>query len=186
MAVDSLSGFHDRVLVGDCIDLMNGLPAGSVDMVFADPPYNLQLGGGDLLRPDDSKVDAVDDDWDKFADFARYDTFTRAWLKAARHVLKPEGTLWVIGGFHNIFRIGTALQDEVYWLLNDIVWRKTNPMPNFKGKRFTNAHETLIWAARDRQTKRYTFNHEAMKELNKSLCDCAPTGSCRSAPAASG
>ncbi len=161
--------FQDRVLVGDCIDLMNGLPVGSVDMVFADPPYNLQLGGGDLLRPDNSKVDAVDDDWDKFDDFARYDSFTRGWLKAARRVLKPAGTLWVIGSYHNIFRIGTALQDPGYWLLNDIVWRKTNPMPNFKGKRFTNAHETLIWAARDRQTKRYTFNYEAMKELNEGL-----------------
>lgn len=158
----------DRVLVGDCIDLMRGLPASSIDMVFADPPYNLQLGG-ELLRPDNSKVDAVDDDWDKFADFARYDAFTRAWLKAARRLLKPEGTLWVIGSYHNIFRIGTALQDEGYWLLNDIVWRKSNPMPNFKGKRFTNAHETLIWAARDRKAKRYTFNYESMKELNEGL-----------------
>ncbi len=148
---------------------MNGLPASSVDMVFADPPYNLQLSSGELLRPDQSKVDGVDDDWDKFDDFARYDAFTRAWLKAARRVLKPEGTLWVIGSYHNIFRIGTALQDEDYWLLNDIVWRKTNPMPNFKGKRFTNAHETLIWAARDQKSKRYTFNYEAMKELNEEL-----------------
>jgi modification methylase len=164
-----MSENKDVVLVGDCIDLMNGLPSGSVDMVFADPPYNLQLGGGELYRPDNSKVDAVDDDWDKFDDFARYDAFTRAWLKAARHVLKPEGTLWVIGSYHNIFRIGTALQDEGYWLLNDVVWRKTNPMPNFKGKRFTNAHETLIWAARDRHAKRYTFNYEAMKELNEGL-----------------
>jgi modification methylase len=172
MPVDYL----DRILVGDCIDLMNGLPAGSVDMVFADPPYNLQLGG-DLLRPDNSKVDAVDDEWDKFADpadpfstgFAQYDSFTRAWLAAARRLLKPEGTLWVIGSYHNIFRIGTALQDQGFWLLNDIVWRKSNPMPNFKGKRFTNAHETLIWAARDRRAKRYTFNYGAMKELNEGL-----------------
>ena len=164
MPVDYL----DRVLVGDCIELMNGLPAGSIDMVFADPPYNLQLGG-ELLRPDNSKVDAVDDEWDKFADFARYDSFTRAWLKAARRLLKPEGTLWVIGSYHNIFRIGTALQDEGYWLLNDIVWRKSNPMPNFKGKRFTNAHETLIWAARDRKTKRYTFNYDSLKELNEGI-----------------
>ncbi len=166
----------DRVLVGDCIDLMLGLPEGSVDMVFADPPYNLQLGG-ELLRPDNSRVDAVDDDWDKFADpsdplgtsFARYDSFTRAWLAAARRVLKPEGTLWVIGSYHNIFRIGTALQDLGFWLLNDIVWRKSNPMPNFKGKRFTNAHETLIWAARDQAAKRYTFNYDSMKELNEGL-----------------
>jgi len=163
MPVDNI----DRVLVGDCVELMNGLPEGSVDMVFADPPYNLQLGG-ELLRPDNSKVDAVDDDWDKFADFARYDSFTRAWLKAARRLLKPEGSLWVIGSYHNIFRIGTALQDEGYWLLNDIVWRKSNPMPNFKGKRFTNAHETLIWAARDRKA-RYTFNYDSMKELNEGI-----------------
>ncbi len=172
MTLDNL----DRVLVGDCIDLMNGLPAGSVDMVFADPPYNLLLGG-DLLRPDHSKVDAVDDDWDKFSDpsdsqatgFAEYDKFTRAWLKAARRALKPGGTLWVIGSYHNIFRVGTALQDEGYWLLNDIVWRKSNPMPNFRGKRFTNAHETLIWAARDRANKKYTFNYNSMKELNEGI-----------------
>ena len=172
MPVDYL----DRVLVGDCIDLMKGLPEGSIDMVFADPPYNLQLGG-DLLRPDNSKVDAVDDDWDKFADpsdplgtgFARYDSFTRTWLAAARRLLKPDGTLWVIGSYHNIFRIGTALQDHGYWILNDIVWRKSNPMPNFKGKRFTNAHETLIWAARDRRTKRYTFNYDSMKALNEGI-----------------
>ena len=177
MSVD----YRDRVLVGDCIELMESLPEGSIDMVFADPPYNLQLGG-DLLRPDNSKVDAVDDDWDKFTDFARYDSFSRAWLAAARRVLKPEGTLWVIGSYHNIFRIGTALQDQGYWLLNDIVWRKSNPMPNFKGKRFTNAHETLIWAARDRRTKRYTFNDDSMKALNEGI-RCAPTGCCRFAPA---
>src|SRR5476649_532384 len=172
MPVDNL----DRVLVGDCIELMNGLPEASVDIVFADPPYNLLLGG-DLLRPDHSKVDAVDDDLDKFSDpadaqatgFAAYDTFTRAWLKAARRALRPGGTLWVIGSYHNIFRVGTALQDQGFWLLNDIVWRKSNPMPNFKGKRFTNAHETLIWAARDRRAKRYTFNYGAMKELNEGL-----------------
>ena len=157
----------DRVLVGDCIELMQRLPEASVDMVFADPPYNLQLGG-ELLRPDNSKVDAVDDDWDKFADFARYDAFTRAWLSAARRALKPEGTLWVIGSYHNIFRIGTALQDQGFWILNDIVWRKSNPMPNFKGKRFTNAHETLIWAASGPR-KRYTFNYDSMKELNEGI-----------------
>ena len=163
----------NRVMVGDCIVLMHGLPEASVDMVFADPPYNLQLGG-ELWRPDNSKVDAVDDDWDKFGDasgsvgasFARYDTFTRAWLGAARRVLKPEGTLWVIGSYHNIFRIGSALQDMGFWILNDIVWRKSNPMPNFKGKRFTNAHETLIWAAREPK-RRYTFNYDSMKELNE-------------------
>jgi modification methylase len=158
----------DRVLVGDCVELMKKLPAGSVDMVFADPPYNLQLGG-ELLRPDNSRVDAVDDEWDKFADFTGYDAFTRAWLGAARRLLKPEGTLWVIGSYHNIFRIGTALQDLGFWILNDIVWRKSNPMPNFKGKRFTNAHETLIWAARDQRAKRYTFNYDSMKALNEGL-----------------
>ncbi|MFO1163503.1 MAG: site-specific DNA-methyltransferase, partial [Reyranellaceae bacterium] len=158
----------DRILVGDCVELMGTLPEGSVDMVFADPPYNLQLRN-ELLRPENtSHVDAVDDDWDKFADFAAYDSFTRAWLGAARRVLKPNGTLWVIGSYHNIFRIGTALQDLGYWLLNDIVWLKTNPMPNFRGKRFTNAHETLIWAARD-QKSRATFNYDSMKAGNEDL-----------------
>jgi len=159
---------RDRILTGDCIELMAGLPAGSVDMVFADPPYNLGLQG-ELRRPDNSRVDAVDDDWDRFDDFAAYDAFTRAWLGAARRVLRPGGTLWVIGSYHNIFRIGAALQDLGYWMLNDVVWRKSNPMPNFRGKRFTNAHETLIWAARDRRDKRYTFNYEAMKELNEGV-----------------
>ena len=154
----------DTILVGDCIDHMNALPAGSVDLVFADPPYNLQLDQG-LTRPDQSKVDAVDDDWDKFDSFAHYDVFTRAWLKAARRVLKPDGALWVIGSYHNIFRVGTALQDLDFWMLNDIVWRKANPMPNFRGTRFTNAHETLIWAARS-QKSRVTFNYEAMKLAN--------------------
>ncbi|WP_395713441.1 site-specific DNA-methyltransferase [Reyranella sp.] len=147
---------------------MDALPEGSVDMVFADPPYNLQLRN-ELLRPENtSHVDAVDDDWDKFADFATYDAFTRAWLTAARRVLKPNGTLWVIGSYHNIFRIGTALQDLGYWLLNDVVWIKTNPMPNFRGKRFTNAHETLIWAARE-QKGRPTFNYDSLKAMNEDL-----------------
>ena len=154
----------DTILVGDCIDHMNALPAGSVDLVFADPPYNLQLAEG-LTRPDQSKVDAVDDDWDKFESFAHYDDFTRRWLKAARRVLKPDGAIWVIGSYHNIFRVGTALQDLDFWLLNDIVWRKANPMPNFRGTRFTNAHETLIWASRS-QKSRVTFNYEAMKLSN--------------------
>lgn len=154
----------DTILVGDCIDHMNALPAGSVDLVFADPPYNLQLDQG-LTRPDQSRVDAVDDAWDKFESFAHYDAFTHAWLKAARRVLKPDGALWVIGSYHNIFRVGTALQDLDFWMLNDIVWRKANPMPNFRGTRFTNAHETLIWAARS-QKSRVTFNYEAMKLAN--------------------
>ena len=153
-----------RIIVGDCVAEMSKLPAASVDLVFADPPYNLQLQG-DLKRPDDSKVDAVDDDWDKFSSFAAYDDFTRAWLMAARHAMKPSATIWVIGSYHNIFRIGVALQDLGFWIQNDVVWRKTNPMPNFRGKRFTNAHETLIWAGRDAKS-RVTFNYEAMKALN--------------------
>jgi modification methylase len=141
------------------------LPAESVDLVFADPPYNLQLRG-DLKRPDDSHVDAVTDDWDKFADFSAYDAFTRAWLSACRRVLKPAGTIWVIGSYHNIFRVGTQMQDLGFWILNDVIWRKSNPMPNFRGRRFTNAHETLIWASRDANAKGYTFNYEVLKAGN--------------------
>ncbi|MPY70455.1 MAG: site-specific DNA-methyltransferase [Alphaproteobacteria bacterium] len=155
---------RNTILAGDCVAHMNALPAGCVDMVFADPPYNLQLSG-ELHRPDNSRVDGVEEGWDRFADFATYDAFTRTWLAAARRVLKPDGTLWVIGTYHNIFRVGTALQDIGFWVLNDIVWRKTNPMPNFRGKRFTNAHETLIWCARDAAAKP-TFNYQAMKALN--------------------
>jgi modification methylase len=147
---------------------MAKLPAASVDLVFADPPYNLQLQS-DLKRPDDSRVDAVDDDWDKFASFADYDKFTREWLKAARRVLKPAGTIWVIGSYHNIFRVGTIMQDLGFWILNDVIWRKTNPMPNFRGRRFTNAHETLIWAAREPQGRGYTFNYEALKAGNEDI-----------------
>ena len=154
----------DRILIGDSIRVMNELPAGSVDAVFADPPYNLQLGG-DLLRPDHSHVDAVDDAWDKFADFAAYDAFTTEWLKAAKRVLKPDGCLWVIGSYHNIFRVGTILQNLGFWILNDVVWCKSNPMPNFRGKRFTNAHETLIWASTSKDA-RPCFNYEAMKNMN--------------------
>ena len=154
-----------RILLGDCVAAMAKLPAESVDLVFADPPYNLQLQG-DLKRPDDSRVDAVDDDWDKFASFAAYDDFTRAWLIACRRLMKPAATLWVIGSYHNIFRVGARLQDLGFWILNDVVWRKSNPMPNFRGRRFTNAHETLIWAARDAGAKGYTFNYEALKAGN--------------------
>jgi modification methylase len=156
-----------RILQDDCIAAMAALPEASVDMVFADPPYNLQLGG-DLFRPEGGRVDAVDDDWDKFDTFEAYDKFTRAWLREARRILKPNGTLWVIGSYHNIFRCGSALQDLGYWILNDIVWRKSNPMPNFRGTRFTNAHETLIWASRS-EDSRYTFNYRAMKALNDEL-----------------
>lgn len=161
-AVESLP--LNKVLVGDSIALMNSLPEASVDIVFADPPYNMQLGG-ELLRPDNSRVDGVDDDWDKFTDFAAYDAFSTAWLKAAHRILKPDGSLWVIGSYHNIFRVGATLQNLGFWILNDIVWRKSNPMPNFRGTRFTNAHETLIWCAKS-QTARPTFNYETMKHLN--------------------
>src|ERR1043166_8980941 len=156
-----------RIIVGDCVAQMAALPAACVDLVFADPPYNLQLKA-DLKRPDDSRVDAVDDDWDKFASFADYDAFTRAWLAGCRRLLKPAGTLWVIGSYHNIYRVGAILQDLGFWILNDVVWRKSNPMPNFRGRRFTNAHETLIWAARE-QTSRYTFNYEALKAGNEDV-----------------
>ena len=158
----------DTILKGDCVAALERLPEKSVDVIVADPPYNLQLEGA-LTRPDQSKVDAVDDHWDQFESFAAYDAFTRAWLLAARRVLKPNGTIWVIGSYHNIFRVGTTLQDLGFWILNDVVWRKTNPMPNFKGRRFQNAHETLIWASRDQSAKGYTFNYEAMKALNEGL-----------------
>ncbi len=157
----------DSILQGDCIEMMRSLPAASIDMIFADPPYNLQLGG-DLHRPDGSQVDAVNDEWDKFDSLATYDRFTHAWLKEAKRILKPGGSIWVIGSYHNIFRVGAALQDQGYWILNDIVWRKANPMPNFKGTRFTNAHETLIWASMGEKA-RYTFNYRAMKTLNDEL-----------------
>ena len=157
----------DTIIMQDCITAMRSLPAKSVDMIFADPPYNLQLGG-DLSRPDGSHVDAVTDDWDKFDSLAIYDAFTRAWLTEARRILKDNGAIWVIGSYHNIFKVGSAIQDLGYWILNDIVWRKANPMPNFKGTRFTNAHETLIWASMGEKAK-YTFNYRSMKTLNDEL-----------------
>jgi modification methylase len=157
-----------QIFRGDCVAALEKLAPASVDLVFADPPYNLQLQG-DLKRPDDSRVDAVDDDWDKFADFSAYDDFTRAWLSACRRVMKPNATLWVIGSYHNIFRVGAILQDLGFWILNDVIWRKSNPMPNFRGRRFTNAHETLIWAAREPAARRYTFNYEALKSGNEDI-----------------
>jgi modification methylase len=157
----------DTILQGDCVAEMARLPDKSVDMIFADPPYNLQLGG-DLFRPEGSRVDAVDDEWDKFESLTTYDNFTREWLEQARRILKDNGTIWVIGSYHNIYRVGALLQDADFWILNDIVWRKTNPMPNFRGTRFTNAHETLIWCAKDEKA-RYTFNYRAMKALNDDL-----------------
>jgi modification methylase len=164
----SQSARAPNVIVGDCVAELSNLPAESVDLVFADPPYNLQLQG-DLKRPDDSRVDAVDDDWDKFSSFSAYDDFTRAWLLACRRVMKPNATLWVIGSYHNIFRVGTILQDLGFWILNDVIWRKSNPMPNFRGRRFTNAHETLIWASRDADARRYTFNYEVLKAGNEDI-----------------
>jgi len=157
----------NRVLVGDCLEELEKLPDASVDLVFADPPYNLQLER-ELLRPNNTVVDGVDDAWDKFSSFADYDGFSRAWLGECRRVLKPDGAIWVIGSYHNIFRLGAALQDLGFWIQNDVIWRKTNPMPNFRGKRFTNAHETLIWAGRDAKS-RVTFNYEAMKALNDDI-----------------
>jgi modification methylase len=157
----------NSILAGDCIEMMNSLPENSVDLIFADPPYNLQLKG-DLHRPDNSKVDAVDDEWDQFDSFRAYDDFTTEWLKAARRILKPNGAIWVIGSYHNIFRVGSALQNQGFWILNDVVWRKSNPMPNFRGKRFTNAHETMIWASKSEGAK-YTFNYEALKALNEGI-----------------
>jgi modification methylase len=158
---------YDQVLQGDCIRVLQDFPENSVDLIFADPPYNLQLQG-ELRRPNNSLVDAVTDEWDRFESFAAYDAFTREWLTACRRVLKATGTLWVIGTYHNIHRVGAILQDLAYWILNQVVWIKQNPMPNFRGVRFTNAHETLIWAQK-RRGARYTFNHQAMKALNDDL-----------------
>lgn len=157
----------NSILKGDCIETLKSIPKGSVDLIFADPPYNLQLQGN-LHRPNNSLVDAVDDHWDQFESLQSYDDFTRKWLSAARDTLTDDGAIWVIGSYHNIFRLGYILQDLGYWILNDIVWRKSNPMPNFRGKRFTNAHETLIWAAKSKDSK-YRFNYDSMKSLNEDL-----------------
>jgi modification methylase len=166
-AKNTLTLPRNEILNGDCIEMMKTLPARSIDVIFADPPYNLQLGG-DLHRPDNSEVKGVVEDWDKFSSFAEYDKFTRAWFLEARRLLKDDGAIWVIGSYHNIFRMGALLQDLGFWILNDIVWRKTNPMPNFRGRRFTNAHETMIWASKSENSK-YRFNYDAMKALNEDL-----------------
>ena len=158
--------YRDRILRGDCVEQLKSLPTASVDLVFADPPYNLQLEGA-LNRPDQSLVDAVDDDWDKFSSFADYDAFTKEWLTEAQRVMKPNATLWVIGSYHNIFRVGAIMQDLGFWILNDVIWRKANPMPNFRGRRFTNAHETMIWASRNAASKSYTFHYDALKAANE-------------------
>ena len=157
----------DQVLIGDCRQVLQELPEDSIDLAFADPPYNLQLEG-ELWRPNQTRVDAVDDDWDQFDSFNHYDQFTREWLSACRRVLKPTGTLWVIGSYHNIYRVGKILQDLGFWFLNDVVWVKANPMPNFRGVRYTNAHETLLWMQKQKGAK-YTFNYHAMKGLNDDL-----------------
>ncbi|WP_073331811.1 site-specific DNA-methyltransferase [Wenxinia saemankumensis] len=157
----------NTILDGDCVERMRALPDASIDLIFADPPYNLQLKG-ELHRPDNSRVDAVDDAWDRFDTFATYDAFTKAWLTEARRLLKPHGAIWVIGSYHNVFRLGAELQNQGFWILNDVVWRKSNPMPNFRGKRLTNAHETLIWASKEEGAK-YTFNYEALKALNEGV-----------------
>ena len=162
-----INNFKNRVIVGDCIEQMNNLPPESIDLVFADPPYNLQLNS-ELTRPDQTKVNGVTDSWDKFESIKDYDVYTKEWMSSARRVLKPNGAIWVIGSYHNIFRLGYILQDLDFWLLNDVIWRKVNPMPNFRGTRFTNAHETLIWASKSKSSK-YTFNYEAMKSLNGDL-----------------
>jgi len=155
----------DRIIVGDCVRAMEAMPERSVDLIFADPPYNMQLGG-ELHRPDNSKVDAVTQDWDQIGSFDKYDLFTWNWLEAAKRVLKDDGAIWVMGSYHNIYRVGGILQDAGFWFMNDVIWRKSNPMPNFKGTRFTNAHETLLWCLKSREQKKYTFNYKAMKMLN--------------------
>ncbi len=166
-ATDGVALPLDRILSGDCSEILDSLPAESVDLVFADPPYNLQLKG-DLHRPNNSLVAGVDEDWDRFSTFTSYDGFSKTWLSAVRRILKPNGAIWVIGTYHNIFRLGVAIQDLEYWILNDVIWRKSNPMPNFRGRRLTNAHETLIWAAKSKKS-RYTFNYAALKALNDDL-----------------
>jgi site-specific DNA-methyltransferase (adenine-specific)/modification methylase len=155
----------DQIITGNCIEVLKSLPEKSIDLIFADPPYNLQLSN-ELVRPNQTIVDAVDDDWDKFSSFGEYDEFTKSWLIECRRVLKNTGTIWVIGSYHNIFRVGAIMMDLGYWILNDVIWHKTNPMPNFRGTRFTNATETMIWAKQN-QEDRYTFNYQSMKMLNE-------------------
>ncbi|OQA38463.1 MAG: Modification methylase DpnIIB [Parcubacteria group bacterium ADurb.Bin316] len=155
----------NKIIVGDCLEVMKNIKDNTFDMIFADPPYNMQLQN-ELYRPNNTKVDAVDDEWDQFNGFEHYDEFSKAWLKETKRILKKNGTIWVIGSYHNIFRVGTIMQDMGYWILNDVHWIKSNPMPNFKGVRFTNATETLIWAVKDKKVKNYTFNYEEMKKHN--------------------
>ena len=165
---ESLVAKTNKILCGDTVEELKNLPDNCIDLIFADPPYNLQLDQ-ELLRPNNSKVSAVDDEWDQFESFEEYDNFSDLWLKEAKRVLKPTGSIWVIGSYHNIFRIGYIMQNLGFWILNDVIWQKANPMPNFRGKRFTNAHETMIWASKDKNSKKYTFNYEAMKSLNENM-----------------
>jgi modification methylase len=167
MSSQKIQKSTDSILTGDCVKIMRSLPKSSIDCIFADPPYNLQLGG-ELHRPNNTRVNGVEDEWDQFESLKAYDKFTKEWLGAARTLLKPDGTIWVIGSYHNIFRLGYIMQDLGYWILNDIIWRKSNPMPNFRGRRFTNAHETMIWASKSKSSK-YFFNYDAMKALNEDL-----------------
>ena len=162
-----INQYLNKIVKGDCIEVLKKLPDNSIDLIFADPPYNLQLQG-ELWRPNQTKVDAVNDEWDKFTNFEEYDNFCKEWIKECRRVLKPNGTIWIIGSYHNIFRIGRIMQDVGLWILNDVLWIKTNPMPNFKGTRFNNAHETLIWASKNKDS-RYTFNYKSMKAFNEDL-----------------
>lgn len=155
----------DQIIPGECVEVLNSLPEKSVDLIFADPPYNLQLENT-LWRPNMTQVNGVDDQWDQFDSFETYDVFSRNWLQACKRVLKDTGTIWVIGSYHNIYRIGKIMQDLGFWILNDVIWIKTNPMPNFRGVRLTNAHETLIWASKHKGSK-YTFNNHAMKGFNE-------------------
>jgi len=155
----------NKIICGETVTELRKIPSDSIDLIFADPPYNLQLEG-DLQRPDNSKVAAVNDDWDQFLNFEAYDKFCEEWLTELRRIIKPSGSIWVIGSYHNIFRIGYIMQNLGFWILNDVIWQKANPMPNFRGKRYTNAHETLIWASKDKNSKKYTFNYEAMKSIN--------------------
>ncbi len=162
-----MSFILNKIVCGDCLKELKKIPDNSFDLVFADPPYNMQIGEN-LIRPDSSKVNGVNDEWDKFDSFKHYDEFCKTWLSECKRILKDEGSIWVIGSYHNIFRLGYHLQNLKYWLLNDVIWRKNNPMPNFKGTRFTNSHETLIWASKNKGSK-YTFNYQSLKCLNDDL-----------------
>ena len=162
-----ISNFKNKIINGDSLEELKKIPRETFDLIFADPPYNLQLKS-ELTRPDRSKVSAVNDKWDQFENFKKYDEFTYEWLNECKRILKKDGAIWVIGSYHNIFRVGTAIQNLGFWILNDVIWNKNNPMPNFRGTRFTNAHETLIWASKSEKSK-YTFNYQSLKCLNDDL-----------------